>query len=159
MVPNSNLFHLIVTNRHTIPHRKVSPTGQSIESSVESYSQISRQINSPCTCGQPAPLSGCAAMQARSHTRIRRLPLAPRACHPSDEPLLPLTSCGRGWSAVCDCRRGLEGCGEETGRPNSAWASVSLQRSNVNDEGPTSYCVEVGPVLFCFLKSINQTIT
>ena len=68
MVPNSNLFHLIVTNRHTFPHRKISPTGQSIESSVESYSQIRREINSPCTSGPAAPLSGCAATQARSRT-------------------------------------------------------------------------------------------
>ena len=156
MVSNSKLFHLLViTNRHVILHWKTSPTGQSIEPSVESCSQIGREINSPCTCGPLAPLSGCAVTQARSSTLGC---VAFRWPPDDDEPLLPLTRCGRG--LVCRLRlrvrRGLEDCGEDIGRPNSASASVSLQRANVDEEGPTKLLRGGRPSLWSFISLFSK---
>lgn len=160
MAPNSNLFHLLVTNRHVIPHWKISPTGESIESSVESYSQIGRKINSPCTCGPLAPLSGCAATRARSSTlgcvAFRWPPGQPPAPTRASAPV-PLTRCGRGLvcrlrlrvrtnTEVCHCGRGWNQ------RTNSGWASVSLQRSNVNEEGLTMLLRGGRPSFLSFIK-------
>jgi hypothetical protein len=157
MIPNSKLFHLLViTNRHVIPHWKASPTGQSIESTVESYSQIGREINSPCTCGPLAPLSGCAATQARSSTlgcvAFRWPPGRPparRAAAPPHtlRPRFGLPSATAGAAGIGGLRWGLRTlAGRIRLRPQSACNGPTSTK-----KAQLSYCVEVGPVFFYLL--------